>query len=109
VRREGKRLWLERGEIRGGAPLIDSAAGLHGQTVCATLIAAAPALGPDVLAAARKATDGAIALTLLPGVLVARALGDSSEAMRERFARLWSVLRLPVMGCEAHEPRIWRT
>jgi urease accessory protein len=109
IRRAGKRLWLERGELRGGTPLMESPAGLQGRTVCGTMLAVAPELGQDLLAAARKATEGAAALTLLPGVLVARALADSSEAVRGIFARLWSVLRLPVMGREPHEPRIWRT
>ena len=109
IRRAGKRLWLERGELRGGTPLMESPAGLQGRTVCGTMLAVAPELGQDLLAAARKATEGSAALTLLPGVLVARALADSSEAVRAIFARLWSVLRLPVMGREPHEPRIWRT
>jgi len=109
IRRAGKRLWLERGELRGGTQLMESAAGLQGHTVCGTMLAVAPALGQDLLAAARKAAEGSSALTLLPGVLVARALADSSEAVRGIFARLWSVLRLPVMGREPHEPRIWRT
>lgn len=109
IRREGRRLWRERGEIRGGSALMDSTVGLNGHTVCATLYAAAPGIAADTLALARQAIDDTIAMTLLPGVLVARALGDSSESMRERFAKLWSVLRLPVMGQAPHLPRIWRT
>jgi urease accessory protein len=109
IRREGRRLWRERGDIRGGSALMRSAVGLDGRTVCATLHAAAPDLGADTLALARQASDETVAVTLLPGILVARALGDSSELLRERFARLWSVLRLPVMGREPHMPRIWRT
>jgi urease accessory protein len=109
VRREGKRLWLERGEIHGGARLNDSLAGLQGRTVCGTMIAVAPDLGPELVALARRTIGDAAAVTLLSGALVARALGDSSEAMRECFVRLWSVLRLPLMGREPQEPRIWRT
>jgi urease accessory protein len=109
IRHAGKRLWLERGELRGDTPLMESPAGLQGRTVCGTMLVAAPALGQDLLALARKATEESAALTLLPGVLIARALADSSEAVRGMFARLWSVLRLPVMGREPHEPRIWRT
>ena len=88
---------------------MESTAGLQGRTVCGTMLAAAPAFGQDLLAAARKAAGESAALTLLPGVLVARALADSSETVRGIFARIWSVLRLPVMGREPHEPRIWRT
>jgi urease accessory protein UreH len=73
------------------------------------MIAVAPDLGPELVALARRTIGDAAAVTLLSGALVARALGDSSEAMRECFVRLWSVLRLPLMGREPQEPRIWRT
>ena len=109
IRRQGRRLWRERGEIRGGSALMDSAVGLNGRTVCATMHAAAPGIGANTLMLARQAIDETIAVTLLPGILIARALGDSSEMLRERFAQLWSVLRLAVMGRESHLPRIWRT
>ena len=48
-------------------------------------------------------------MTLLPGILVARYLGTSSEAAKRYFAKLWSILRPAVSGREAIEPRIWRT
>jgi len=49
------------------------------------------------------------AVTCLPGLLVARYLGDSSEDAMERFARLWEVLRPEVTGRAAIRPRIWST
>lgn len=63
------------------------------------------------VAACREARpeEGEGAVTLLPGVLLARYLGDSSEAVKRCFARLWSVLRPALLGREAVEPRIWRT
>jgi urease accessory protein len=104
VFRDDKLLWLERGRIEGGGMLLESAAGLQGRTVCATLVAACPMVD---LAACREIES--LAVTQLPGVLVARYLGDSSEQAKRLFARLWAVLRPALFGREAAEPRIWRT
>jgi urease accessory protein len=48
-------------------------------------------------------------VTRLPGLLVARYRGDSSEAARMYFTALWTRLREPMMGRAAIEPRIWST
>jgi urease accessory protein len=107
ITRNEKPLWLERGTIPAGGRPAESPAGLGGRTVCATLLAAAPALDAAVLAACRQVED--VAVTLLPGLLVARHLGDSSEAAKQRFIRLWEILRPAVSSRAAEEPRIWRT
>jgi urease accessory protein len=109
--RDGRPLWLERARIPGGAALLDSPVGLRGQPVCGTLVAAAPAIGDDLLSACRAidptAGDGSV--TRLPGALVARYLGASSEAAKRYFATLWRVLRPALAGRAACEPRIWST
>jgi urease accessory protein len=102
--RDGKLLWLERGRIEGGGALLDSPAGLQGKPVCATLVAACPMVD---LAACREIES--LAVTQLPGVLVARYLGDSSQQAKNLFARLWTVLRPALFGREAQMPRIWST
>jgi len=101
IRRDGKLLWLERGRIEGGGKLMQSPAGLGGHTVCGTLVAAATNVAP-------RRAEG-LAVTVLPGVLVARYLGDSSEEAKRAFSRLWAELRPAFLGREAQEPRIWRT
>ncbi len=101
IERDGRLLWLERGRIEGGGKLMQSPAGLGGNTVCATLVAAAPEIAP------RRAQG--LAVSALPGVLVARYLGNSSEDAKRLLARLWADLRPALLGREAHEPRIWRT
>jgi urease accessory protein len=106
VSRDGKPLWLERGRIEGGGRLMSSPAGLGERSVCGTLIAAAP-MDPETLSACRKVDD--VAVTLLPGLLIARYLGASSEQGMRAFAALWSVLRPALLGREAIAPRIWRT
>jgi urease accessory protein len=101
IQRNGKLVWLERGRIDGGGKLMQSPAGLGGHSVCGTLVAAAHDILP-------QRADG-LAVTRLPGLLVARYLGDSSEEAKQLFARLWAALRPGLLGREAHEPRIWRT
>ena len=111
VLREDRPQWLERGRIEGGGPLLESPAGLAGHTVSGTLLAAAPGIEDGLVAACREIQParGEGAITRLPGMLVARYLGDASEAARHWFVALWRVLRPALLQREAVEPRIWRT
>jgi urease accessory protein len=111
VRREGRLLWLERGRIDGGGRLMASPAGLDGKPVFGTLFAASPLLDRGILENLRKEVplEGKGAITLLPGILLARYLGDSTEAARRYFVALWRRLRPALLGREATEPRIWQT
>jgi urease accessory protein len=111
IRREGKPLWLERGRIDGGSRLLESPAGLAGSPVFGTLFVSSLNLDKALLDETRKPEPetGRGAVTLLPGILLARYLGDSSEAARRYFIALWRILRPAVAGREAVEPRIWRT
>ncbi|HEU5282267.1 MAG TPA: urease accessory protein UreD, partial [Burkholderiales bacterium] len=70
-----------------------------------------PAIPDSVVLACREVEPaaGEAAVTRLPGLLLARYLGASSEAAKRYFAKLWSVLRPALAGRAAHEPRIWRT
>jgi len=89
----------------------ESPAGLDGRTVFGTMVVAAPAIEDQWLAHARAQVprSGEAAATRLPGVLLARYRGDSSEAAREHFRAIWQGLREPVLGRAPVEPRIWRT
>jgi urease accessory protein len=109
--RDGKLVWLERGRIEPGCIVADSDAGLAGEPVMGTLVVAAPRIEDAWLAQARALAPrrGTGACTRLPGLLVARYRGDSSEAAREYFTAIWRALREPVLGREAIVPRIWRT
>jgi len=111
IRREGKLLWLERGRIDGGGRLLDSAAGLGGSSVFGTLFACSLKLSEELVTEMRKnePETGRGAVTLLPGILLARYLGDSGEAARHYFIALWRILRPALTGREAIEPRIWQT
>jgi urease accessory protein len=104
VRRGGRLLFSERGTIEGGGAILDCAAGLAGHAVVGTLVATLDA-PRELLARVR----GIVAATQLPGVLVARYLGDSSEEAFEAFAAAWSLLRPAYAGRSAAAPRIWST
>jgi urease accessory protein len=111
IRRDGRPLWLERAAIAGGSDAQSSAAVLANHPVAGTLVATAPAIERDVLLACRepRPTSGEGAVTLMPGLLIARYLGGSSEAAKNYFTQLWRILRPALTGREASEPRIWRT
>lgn len=94
VDRDGMPLFVERGEVEGGGRMMRSPVGLGGRTVAGTLIATSEE---------KVAVEG-VAVTRLPGLLIARYLGDSSEEALHAFAKLWKALRP-----DAVEPRIWAT
>lgn len=111
IRREGRPLWLERGRLRGGSALLTSAAGLAGQPVTATLLAAAPCFPAGLLESCRdqRPAAGEGAVTLLPGLLVARYRGPACEPGRAWMVALWRRLRPALIGRPATVPRIWKT
>jgi urease accessory protein len=104
IARGGKLLWIERGQIDGGGTLMRSPVGLGDRTVFGTLVATD--VPTDLLSECRKITPTA---TLLPGLLIARYLGDSTEEAMASFIGLWRLLRPAVLTRRAVEPRIWRT
>lgn len=124
VDRSNRPIWLERGGFDGNDPLLNSPAGWAAATVSGTLLCSFPELpqqAAQLLEACRQTrpADGARhALTALPDLLVARYLGDNSEAARLWFAELWQILRPaccplnglpPGRGRPAVLPRIWNT
>jgi len=94
IMRGERTLFVEKGEIEGGGRLMRAPAGLGGRSVFGTLIATSP----------QKISVEGLAVTHLPGLLIARYLGQSSEEALQAFTRLWKVLRP-----SAVEPRIWST
>jgi len=106
VSREQKLLFFERGQIDGGGRLMRSHAGLGGRSVFGTMLAA---FDFSSISEFRAEMPDCFAMTLLPGLLVARYLGDSGEEALRGFSRLWTLLRPAVAGRAAVEPRIWST
>jgi len=111
VTRAGHPLWIERAVIEGGARLLSSPAGLGGHPITGTLVAISRKIDAALIAACRAVVpiDGRCGITRLPGLLLARYLGDRSEPGQDYFVRLWHVLRPALLGRAAVNPRIWRT
>jgi urease accessory protein len=111
VSRDGRLLFVERAHLQANDAVLASPAGLASSPVFGTLIASAPDLAPKLVEACReeRPAAGQGAVTMLPGVLIARYRGASTEAARNYFTALWRRLRKPLLGADAAEPRIWRT
>jgi len=111
ILREGARQWTERALIAGGASLLEAQVGLNREPVFGTFLAAAPQVPEALIAACREmgCDDGEIAVTRVPGLLIARYRGESAEAARHYFAALWGRVRPALAGREAVTPRIWST
>ncbi len=111
VLREGRPLWIERAALDAAGGFGESIVGLAGCSVSATFIAAGFEAQPDLLQACRElgATGAASrrGMTWIPGVLIARYLGDSSEDAFAWFSALWSLVRPRLLGCAATRPRLW--
>ena len=109
--RDGRLAWIERARIDPESAVMRGPAGLAGEPVFATMVSASTLIDDECLVRCREiaAESGETALTRLPGLLVARYRGASTQAVREYFAALWSILRPRVSGREAVMPRIWST
>jgi len=103
VFQESKLLWLERGALEAGGALMRSPAGLAGHCVFGTLVASA--VDREVLLQCKEVAP----TTALPGLTIARYLGDSTQEALDVFTRLWRILRPAVTGREAVLPRVWST
>ncbi|MCV2217193.1 urease accessory protein UreD [Thauera sp. Sel9] len=111
IERDGRPLWLERGVLAGGSALLGVAVGMQGQPVGGSFVVASPHCDGALLECWRgiETEAGQGAVTLLPGLLLARWLGPVCEPGRAWFARLWAAARPVVAGREAQTPRIWNT
>ena len=108
IHRAGKLLWRERTVLAGGSPLLDSPVGMHGKPVLGTFWLATPEWNEDWLPMLCEAAPGA-AITKLPGVLLARCLGDSAIVVRETLTAVWHGIRPLAFAQPAIHPRIWQT
>ena len=107
-------LWIEAGDLAGDSPLLSSAVGLGGQSVCATFLAAGRPIPPPLLEALRTSLadlpfGDRVAVTRMSDLIVARYVGPSTEEARTAGVALWSVLRPQLAGAQARMPRLWAT
>ena len=115
IRRDDKLIWLEQIRLQGQSFAMKGPLSLAGNTVCATLIMTGRAIIPARIDEVREAikaielSNGHIGLSQMKSVIVARYLGQSSEAARQAMLQVWSLLRPEFMGCAATTPRMWNT
>ncbi len=112
--RDDERLqWVERTCIDGGDALLDSPIGLAAHRVFGCLWAIGPHWTDAQIEALRarlpSGPDAAVITRLAPRLLLARALGASSAAVRAAFENLWRELRPLMLARQASAPRIWAT
>jgi urease accessory protein len=90
---------------------IASLVGLSGFTVCGTFLVAGYDVESDLLTACRRMrptlNEARIGITRVPGLLIARYLGDSSEEALNYFTELWTVLRPALSAKVSCAPRVW--
>ena len=91
---------------------LEAAAGLRNQPLQATLLAfpcTDEFLEPVRAQLSVQGTSSLIAATLVDGLLVVRALGSNSEALKQQLISIWQVLRPLLLDRPVVQPRIWAT
>ncbi|MFI5307031.1 MAG: urease accessory protein UreD [Polyangiales bacterium] len=111
--REGAPLMLERGCYDGGSEVMREPFGLGGSPVLGLLVCVANGASSELVSQARDAllavAPRQTACSKLPGALVCRYLGTSTEQARQALGAAWSALREHAFGVRAVAPRIWAT
>jgi urease accessory protein len=111
IRRADRVLWSEMANVDAGSGFMHSSVGLSGRTVCGTFLVAGVEIQSEVLATCRRVpralSEGRVGITRVPGVLIARYLGDSSEEVFDYFTALWTVLRPALSARASCAPRVW--
>jgi urease accessory protein len=111
IRRAGSLLWSEVAHVDAQSGFANSPVGLSGFTVCGTFLVVGCDIDAAVLTACRAVkpavAEARIGITRVPGVLIARYLGDATEDAFQWFTNLWAVLRRALLGKVACPPRVW--
>ncbi len=109
---DGRIVWRDRARFGGDDALLGSPVGWNGRRVSGTLWAYGPTLHEADLERCRAATMArpeAGVTALGDGLVVARALADSAEGIRDLFHQLWTIIRPAMTTRRATSPRIWAT
>lgn len=116
IHRDGKPIWFEQLQLKGGGSAMKSPLMLAGYTVCATLVVVSgEAVSSELIDSMREEASeiadgvGELGVTQLKSVVVVRYLGDSSEVARRIMLQVWGILRPTLVGHEASVPRMWTT
>jgi urease accessory protein len=111
IRRANRKIWSEIATLDAGSGFAQSTVGLSGFTVCGTFVVASDDVANELLAVCRRTsptlTEARFGITRVPGVLIARYLGRSTEEVFNWFTDLWTVLRPALTTRTACMPRLW--
>ncbi len=107
VYRDNIPVWIDRSRIAADDPLLNSANGLHGQPVIASLVYIGEAISTELVSEIRALSDGNIGVTRLMSGLLCRDRGASTVASRTAFVAIWDRLRYHYMQRSACLPRAW--
>jgi urease accessory protein len=111
IRRAECLLWSESANIDAQSGFTNSLAGLSGFTVCGTFVVAGCDIAAMLVNACREVKPAVeksmVGITQVPGVLIARYLGDSTEDAFRWFTSLWAILRQELLNKVVCPPRVW--
>ena len=111
IRRADRVLWSEMANVDAGGGFMQSPVGLSAFTVYGTFLVAGYEVEGELLKSCRQVRPALCVaqtgITRVPGVLIARYLGDSSEEVFNYFTELWTILRPALLAKAACAPRVW--
>lgn len=112
LHRDGRLCWAERSRVSGDDPVLRSPVGWDGQHVCGLFWALGAPVDDGLLDTCRGVEEPRVQLGVTApreGLLLARALSDSTERLRAAFTRIWACVRPRLFARPAIPPRIWMT
>lgn len=109
--RGGRLAYADQLDLPADSPLRMSSLGLAGHLAFGTALFVGPLATSELVDALRaQPTDLVSGVTLTSeGIIAARALSPSAEAIHAWFIGLWALALPRLTGRPAHAPRIWRT
>jgi urease accessory protein len=111
IQRANRILWSEVASLDAGSGFAQSSVGLSGRTVCGTFVVAGGEVASELLAACRQVKPALpqahSGVTRVPGALIARYLGDSTEDVFDWFTAVWGLLRPALTERPVCAPRVW--
>ena len=108
----GRLIRLEKLIIQDNDPMLKAKWGLRGKPVVGTLFCITSRtelvdlLRENIDSLGR---DNLFSVTLVDNVILCRYLGNSVEQVKQKFIKVWHLLRMALRGHESVIPRIWST
>jgi urease accessory protein len=109
---DGRLIRLEKLIIQDNDPMLKAKWGLRGEPVVGTLFCITSRT--ELVDLLRENIDSLdrdnlFSVTLVDNVILCRYLGNSVEQVKQKFIKVWHLLRMALRGHESVIPRIWST